>query len=155
MCVYAYPDVYTDDMYDLYGSTSNYIATNLYLSIYLFRSINVYQFVALVLHLCVRVRKTVQAIDSIRSAVDSAAVSTNATDSMATTDSRAGRPRWYRPVRSAQLHACALGSRATLRGAVVFCALCSMALTCAYGGDCVCMCARMRACVRVCVRASA
>jgi hypothetical protein len=64
------------------------------------------------------------AIDWIRSAFDAAAVSTNAKDSKAEPDSRpdsrADRPRRYRPVRSAQPHACALGSRATLCATLLF-----------------------------------
>ncbi len=43
-----------------------------------------------------RMRMSASACDSMRSAFDSAAVSTNAKDSKATTDSRAGRPRRYR-----------------------------------------------------------
>jgi hypothetical protein len=116
------------------------------------------------LYLCInrsqerRMRVSACACDSVRSAVDSAAVSSNAKDSKAITDSRsdprAGRPRRYRPVRSARLRmrssrlvSCV---RTTLRAdAVVFlCALCNCTHACVRVNVNACV----RACVRVCVR---
>ncbi len=94
---------------------------------------------------CARTRRRMR-FDSVRSAVDSAAVATNANDSKTRTDSRpdprAGRPRRYRPVRSAQRHASALGSRATPRAALSF-FLCDGTHACV-GGDCM----SVHACVR-------
>jgi hypothetical protein len=165
----------------MYVSTSIYLTTNLYRSIYLYLlSLSLYLHQHLVLVLiwistfksaskCVSkcesmpislslslsrspppplacrrgcARAEDGACDSIRSVFDSAAVSTDA-DKKAEPDfrpdSRADRPRRYRPVSAAPLHACALGSvrlcSATLCAAL-FCSqrVCAMSRRCASRG---------------------
>ncbi len=92
----------------------------------------------------------------MRSAV--AAVSSNAEGSKAEpysrSDSRADRPRWYRPVRSARLRMC--GSRwrrasVRARDSALTPTLLSFCARCAMGRVRPCV----RACVRVCMRGRA
>ncbi len=96
--------------------------------------------------------------DSMRSAFDSAAVSTNAKDSKAQpdsrSDSRAGRPRRYRPVRSSSaahmqqpLVPCLCAHDSVRRAVVFLCALCDGTHAC------INACAYVRVCARACGRA--